>query len=109
MLDIAGCNDNIKNKDQIVAWVKELVEKIDMIAIGEPVVEYLLPGEDKEGYSLMQLIVTSNICAHFVNPNSTAYIDVFSCKPYEICDVLEVVQKYFAPTSVKEQFVYRQA
>lgn len=109
MLDCAGCNDNIKDRDQIYAFIKELVVRIDMIAIGEPIIEYLLPGETKEGYSMMQLIVTSNICAHFINPDHTAYFDIFSCKPYENSDVIEVVQKYFGPTSVKQHFLHRQA
>ncbi len=109
MLDCAGCNDNIKSYDQIYAFVKELVPHIDMIAAGEPIIEFLLPGDAKEGYSLMQLIVTSNICAHFVNPDNTAYFDIFSCKSYENQDVIDIVQKYFAPTSIKQHFVHRQA
>ncbi len=109
MLDIAGCNDNIKDRNQIYAFTKELVKRIDMIAIGEPIIEFLLPGDPKEGYSMMQLIVTSNICAHFVNPDNTAYIDIFSCKPYEQQDAIDVVVKYFAPTSIRKNFLHRQA
>jgi S-adenosylmethionine/arginine decarboxylase-like enzyme len=107
--DIAGTNDNIKDYDQIYNFTKELVVAIDMIAIGEPTITFLLPGDPKEGYSMMQLIVTSNICAHFVNPNNTAYIDIFSCKPYEKDVALGVIKKYFAPTSIKEHYLLRQA
>jgi len=109
MLDCAGCNDNIKSRDQIYNFIKELVERIDMNAHGEPIIEYLLPGEDKAGYSLMQLITTSNICAHFIEPNSTAYLDVFSCKEFDIKVAEDVFRKYFGPSLVRVNFITRQA
>jgi len=109
MLDCSGCNDNIKDRDQIYQFIKELVKRIDMIAAGEPIIEYLLPGEDKAGYSLMQLITTSNICAHFVEPDSTAYLDVFSCKEFDIKLAEEIFNKYFSPTKVRVNFITRHA
>ena len=109
MLDCSGCNDNIKDRERIYSFVKELVKRIDMIAVGEPIIEFLLPGDPKEGYSLMQLIVTSNICCHFVDPDHTAYLDVFSCKPFANQDVIDVFQEYFEPKNVKVNFLHRQA
>ena len=109
MLDCAECNDGIKNKDHIIAFVKELVKEIDMVAHGEPVVEYLLPGDPKQGYSMMQLITTSNICAHFIEPDYTAYFDIFSCKEYDIEVVKKVVRKYFGANKMKVNFITRQA
>lgn len=109
MLDCSGCNDNIKSREQIYNFVKELVEKIDMNAHGEPIIEYLLPGEDKAGYSLMQLITTSNICAHFVEPNSTAYLDIFSCKEFDYKYAESIFRNYFDPKKVKANFITRHA
>jgi S-adenosylmethionine/arginine decarboxylase-like enzyme len=109
MLDFAGCNDSIKDRDTIYKFIKELVVEIDMTAHGEPIIEYLLPGDPKQGYSLMQLITTSNICAHFVEPDSTAYFDVFSCKEFDNDTVLNVIDKYFSPTKTKINFLTRQA
>lgn len=109
MLDCSGCNDNIKDRDQIYRFIKELVKRIDMIAAGEPIIEFLLPGDPKEGYSLMQLITTSNICAHFVNPDNTAYIDIFSCKDYNIEDAKAVVSEFFAPTKMRINYITRNA
>jgi S-adenosylmethionine/arginine decarboxylase-like enzyme len=109
MLDCSGCNDNIKDREQIYQFAKEMVKRIDMIAHGEPIIEYMLPGDPKEGYSLMQLIQTSNICAHFVNPDNTAYIDIFSCKEYDIETAKAVVAEFFAPTKVRVNFITRHA
>lgn len=109
MLDCSGCNDNIKDREQIYGFVKEMIKRIDMIAYGEPVIEFMLPSDPKEGYSLMQLIQTSNICAHFVNLDNTAYIDIFSCKDYNIEDAKAVVNEFFAPTKVRINYVTRNA
>jgi S-adenosylmethionine/arginine decarboxylase-like enzyme len=109
MLDCSECNDNIKSRDQIYNFTKELIEEIDMIAHGEPIIEYLLPGTDNAGFSLIQLITTSNICAHFVDSNNSAYIDVFSCKAFDIEVAKKVVNKYFNPVKFKINFITRHA
>ena len=109
ILDCAGCNDNIKDKNIIHTFVGELVKRIDMIAVGDPIIEYLLPGDVNCGYSVMQLITTSNICIHFVEQNNSAYFDVFSCKEFNTETVKETVKEYFSATSIKETFLTRQA
>jgi len=109
LLDCAGCNDSIKDKELITQFVKDLVTTIDMTAIGDPIIELLLPGELNQGYSLMQLISTSNITAHFVDHDNTAYIDIFSCKEFDVELAKSIIIKYFNPNSVKETFIKRQA
>lgn len=109
MLDCAECNDGIKSKENIKNFVEELINKINMVAHGDPIIEYLLPDEPNCGYSLMQLITTSNICAHFVESNHTAYIDIFSCKEYNTEIAKDIVRKYFGASKMKSTFVKRQA
>jgi S-adenosylmethionine/arginine decarboxylase-like enzyme len=109
MLDISGCSDAIKSREAIYNFNKDLVKRIDMIAHGEPIIEFLLPGDPKQGYSLMQLITTSNICAHFVEPDMTAYIDIFSCKPFDINVAQDVVKEYFAPSKMRINYITRNA
>ena len=108
ILDCSGCQD-INDKDQIYNFVKDLIQQIDMIAHGEPVIEYLLPGEPNQGYSLMQLITTSNICGHFMELDGTAYFDVFSCKEFNPATVKKVVKHYFNPKKIKSKLIKRQA
>ena len=80
-----------------------------MVAHGEPVIEYLLPGDPKQGYSLMQLITTSNICGHFMELDGTAYFDVFSCKEFDLQTVQDIVRQYFNPDKIRVNFITRQA
>lgn len=109
LLDCAGCNDNIKSRESIYNFVKELVKEIDMVAHGEPIIEYMLPDDPKAGYSLFQLITTSNISAHFVEPDNTAYFDVFSCKEFDQSIAERIVAKYFEPKKVRKMFLTRHA
>ena len=111
MLDCGGCdNSAITNRDNIVNFTKELVKRIDMIAYGEPIVEHFATHDpNKAGFSMMQLIETSNLAAHFVDSDNTMYLDVFSCKTYEIQTVIDVVKEYFKAETVRINYITRQA
>ena len=101
-----GDKEAIKDYDTVYNFTKELVEKIDMVAYGEPQIVHFGTG-DKEGFTLIQLIETSNICAHFVNDNGNFYLDVFSCKEFETAVVEAVVSKYFKPTTLIKRAIAR--
>ena len=111
MLDCSGCDvDLINDRDNIEAFVKRLVSRIDMKAYGEPTIEYFAEHDpDKAGYSLVQLIETSSITGHFVPQYGHAYIDIFSCKEFaiEICEAS--VMEYFGAENVRISYLTRQA
>lgn len=110
MLDCGGCDQKkIKDKNHIWVFVKTLIKRVGMKAHGNMMIENLLEGTDNEGYSVLQMIVTSNITCHFVNKTSAAYIDLFSCKEFEAEIVIATVKEFFSPASIKLNFVERQA
>jgi S-adenosylmethionine/arginine decarboxylase-like enzyme len=109
MIDAAGCvPQSIRCSSNINAFAKRLVDKIDMVAFGDPQIVMFGSG-NKKGYTLVQLIETSNITAHFCEETNDVYIDVFSCKPFETKDVMEVVDHSFGPKRKNVQFIVRQA
>jgi S-adenosylmethionine/arginine decarboxylase-like enzyme len=109
MLDCAECDPAaITSYDTIYAFTKELVKEIDMVSYGEPQIVNFGSG-NKAGYTLVQLIETSNICAHFVNETNTMYLDVFSCKTFNGDVVKLLVGKYFGAKRVRQNFMTRQA
>lgn len=111
ILDCKGCEkEKIKDGKNIEAFVKHLVNAIDMKAYGEPqIVHFATHDPEKGGYSLVQLIETSAITGHFVDLNGDVYLDVFSCKEYSIETVKEVVISYFSAESIKTTYLTRQA
>lgn len=109
ILDMSGVNDNIKDEKVIRKFLKDLVERIDMIAVGKPMIKYLLKGQPNAGFSALQLIETSSITCHFVEPNRTVYCDIFSCKKFKPADAIAVVEEYFEPKRLKKKFLTRDA
>ena len=98
-VDLGGCNkEKITSKDNIIAFCKKLVPTIGMKAYGEPeAVHFAEHDAGKAGFTLTQLIETSNICAHFVDATGEMYLDVFSCKSFDPELVMAVVGEFFEP------------
>ena len=99
-IDGSSCNPKaIRSRSTIEKFTKELVQKIDMKAFGEP--QIVMFGEgNKKGFTLVQLIETSNICAHFCEENNSMYFDLFSCKYFSKEAVEKIVHSYFQPTAM---------
>ncbi len=92
----SGSKKLIRDKQNLKNFVDELVNRIDMVAVGEPIIKFLASNAvDKAGYSLVQLIETSSIVGHFINSSGDFYLDVFSCKEFEIEKVTECVDEFF--------------
>lgn len=100
----------MQSRRTVEQFIKELVQRIDMEPIGEPWIEYTA-GHDpnKAGFTATQIIVTSSIVAHFVDATGSIYLDVFSCKNFDIETVESVVKKYFKPEKIRVNFVTRHA
>lgn len=110
IVDAKACDPLSFNKENIIAFTKQLVQDIDMVAYGEPILEHFASHDpDKGGYTLVQLIETSNITAHFVDANGDVYFDVFSCKPFSTDAVLLCIQRYFKPTGTTVTTLFRKA
>ncbi|MBM4228192.1 MAG: S-adenosylmethionine decarboxylase [Gammaproteobacteria bacterium] len=109
VLDFAGCpRDRLTDADHLREWVRDLVDAIKMKAYGEPQLEHFATHSfDAAGYTLLQLIETSNICAHFAENLGQVYIDIFSCKRFDNEVAVQVCRKYFAPTSVEMHVLER--
>ena len=109
MLDCHKCLPTaIRNKQLIDDFTRKLVKKIDMVPFGSPQIVHFGSG-NKAGYTMFQLIETSNICAHFVEETNDMYLDVFSCKDFSPRQVVDMVDTYFKPQLVRPHFLTRQA
>ena len=85
-----------------------MVKRIDMVAFGKPLIQYFGHG-NKAGYTLVQLIETSNIVCHFCDESGDMYCDVFSCKAFDPYVARAVVQDYFKPDYIDMKVVDRDA
>jgi hypothetical protein len=108
ILDVKGCElDKARNPEYIGQFTKDLVKLIDMVAFGEPQLIHFGDNTDKAGWTVIQLITTSNITGHFLDHNGDLYLDVFSCKSFEINTVTDAVVKYFNPVKIRQRHLFR--
>ncbi len=95
-IDIYDCNpESIRDAEYIKRFVVDLCDLIEMRRYGETQVVNFGENERVAGFSMLQLIETSLISAHFANQSNTVYLDVFSCKAYDPEVVEEFARNYF--------------
>lgn len=82
ILNLYGCDPRkISSAKEIEKFVIELCDRvIRMKRFGEPLIPHF--GHDNpitSGYSLVQLIETSSVTAHFSEMKKSVYLNIFSC------------------------------
>ena len=96
-IDIYNCHpETIRNASEVRRFVAELCDLIQMKRFQQTQVVHFGEDERVAGYSMVQLIETSLISAHFANQTNTTYLDVFSCKPYNPEQVKSFAQRFFS-------------
>jgi len=109
-LDCKSCNkDKIGDKEFIAMFTKHIIKTAEMVEFGKPQIEYLLAGEENAGYSVLQMITTSNFTAHFVDGSGDAYVDLFSCKEFDVEKIIGTVKVMLEPEDMKATLLHRQA
>ena len=109
-LNVSGCNDKILKKEELDKWICELVEKIDMITFGAPQIVHFGKNEPHlSGWTVTQLIETSNIMAHFCDNTKQAYIDIFSCREFHHDLAINHFKEFFEPANIWSDFTIRSA
>jgi S-adenosylmethionine/arginine decarboxylase-like enzyme len=110
VVDASGCTEAINDKDTIIKFTKQLVKDIDMVAFGEPQVEWFADHDpNKAGYTLVQLIETSAIVIHFVPQTWSLHADIFSCKDFDASVVVGLLKEYFGITAWHQKEFEREA
>lgn len=110
ILDCSGLNpDAIKDTELLNNWIKKLVADIDMKAHGEPIITYNGEPPYHSGYTVVQIITTSSIVAHFIDEPASCYLDVFSCKPFDVETVKSSMRDCFDAQRMRQYFITRQA
>jgi len=107
-IDIYDCDpEKIRDAELIKRFVVELCDLIEMKRFGETQVIHFGEDEKVAGFSMVQLIETSLISAHFANQSNATYLDVFSCKAYDPEVVREFSQNYFGGKTSRLNVAYR--
>lgn len=110
LLDLADCDPLvIGHADALRHYVETLAKRIDMTLYGEPMIEHFGEG-DLAGWTVIQLITTSNINIHACDTGplkNTAFINVFSCKPFDTEAATVFTVEYFKAGRSRARAVHR--
>ncbi len=107
-LDLYHCNPKyIRDEKKIKRFVIELCELIDMKRFGEPLIIRFGREPRVAGISMIQLIETSNISAHFADATNAAYINIFSCKEFNPTVAADFCKRFFKAKEAQQIVNYR--
>src|ERR1051326_2790787 len=98
-VDLQDCDPRmIRSRLRIREYVLRLCDLIEMRRFGETQIVHFGEGH-VAGFSMLQLIETSLISGHFANETNRAYLDIFSCKPYDPVVVERFSKEFFAASA----------
>lgn len=109
-LDLYNCNlQTISSRAKIKTFVIELCDNvIHMKRYGKALIPHF--GHENpitSGFSLVQLIETSNVSAHFSEYKKSVYLNIFSCAWFDVKKTTAFCKTYFGATKVKARLTKR--
>ena len=109
ILDLYGCDPKtIRSRAKLERFVRGFCRRIRMRRYGDPLIEHFgHKNPVTSGYSLVQLIETSAISGHFSEATNSAYLNIFSCKPFDPDDAGEFCKAYFKARRMRRRVVVR--
>ena len=107
VINLYNCDpDLIREPAVIKQFIIELCQVINMTRFGDVLIERF--GKDSlKGYSVMQFIETSSITAHFDEADNRAFIDIFSCKSFEVKPAVDFCFNCFKAKNFKCEVIVR--
>ena len=109
ILDLYGCDPKvISSRKKIDTFVRRLCRRIRMKRYGDPIIEHFgHRNPTTSGFSLVQLIETSAIIAHFSEALNSAYLNIFSCKAFNPDDAAAFSTEFFKAKRAGKRFIVR--
>jgi S-adenosylmethionine decarboxylase len=101
MLDLASCNPVILDDlEACFRLLNELPEKIGMTKITQPYVfRYKAPIPGDEGITGVTIIAESHVSLHTYPRKQFAFVDMFSCRPFDVEKASDYIVQFFQSKS----------
>ena len=114
ILDMGSCNVSKFNRRDIKSYFGQLCKLIEMEA--EDVYfwdDFRVPEEKKQknpktkGTTAIQFILTSNITIHTLDLLGAVFVNIFSCKDYDIKQAKDFTVRYFEAGECESMIIER--
>ena len=101
MMDLDDCDSAILDDlDACFKLLNTLPEKIGMTRITQPYVfRYAAPVREDEGITGVTIIAESHISLHTYPRKGYAFVDLFSCKPFDVEEARDYIVQFFQSRS----------
>lgn len=90
------------NCDDLRTFLSDLVKEIGMQALFKPIAI-----DGKFGFTGIVGIVTSHIAFHFFDADQSLHFDVYSCKEYDLRELLDFIDTYWGIEKADVLFMRR--
>jgi S-adenosylmethionine/arginine decarboxylase-like enzyme len=108
VLNLYQCDPSLIQSPEVIEnFIIDLCELIEMRRFGDPIIVNFGDDPAVAGYSMFQLIETSNIAGHFANESNAAYLDIFSCKAFDPQLATDFSIKTFSAQKAAGTFIAR--
>jgi len=103
ILDLSNCDFKIiSSPKKISEYVNKVCNLIKVKKYGRTIIKrFGTKGKWGKGYSFFQFIEESSISGHFVEGQNSAYLNVFSCKPFNAKITTEFSKKFFKAKKIR--------
>ena len=107
-IDLHDCDPQLmKDSKAIQEFTATLCKLLDVNAWGPCQLHNFGTDPEVAGYSLVQLIETSLISAHFADKTNRIFLDIFSCKYYDPSVAIEYSKTFFKAKDVTYKCLLR--
>ncbi len=114
ILDLHGCDVSKFNRSSLDGYFEKLCKAIEMVKceryfwddVGVPTEEQQTSPHTK-GTSAVQFILTSTIVIHTLELMEAAYINIFSCKEYNVETAKQITREWFGARDCRSTYVER--
>jgi len=108
ILDLKGCDLSDLSREKLHKFFIDLCDLIDMKRHGDPVFwEDTSDIPHLRGVSGFQFIETSNVVCHPLPMLNAVYLNIFSCKEFNIDQALKFCTEFWGATSENHTVVSR--
>lgn len=109
VLDLHDCNPRIiRSAKKLSEYATRLCKLLKMKKFGRTLLPHFgYQAEHTKGYSMLQFIETSSITGHFSEYWNSAYINIFSCKDFDVKKAIGFTVRFFGSKKFKKTVLNR--
>ena len=104
-LNLYNCDGGVLKNDKLLRlYAREVCNYMELVRHGETIIEH---STGHPGYTLVQLLETSSLTAHFAEEMRSAYIDLFSFSNFNVDEFIRFTKEFFRATHTRHKLLYR--